>query len=63
MNLTFPSFPARFGEEIMLCRSMLPDESRFRLDYASDGARTTALGSYFKIYSATSRLELLTWCK
>jgi hypothetical protein len=63
MNLTFPSFPPRFGEEMMLFRSMLPEESRFRLEFAGDGARTTALGSYFKIYCPTSRLELLTWCK
>ena len=47
MNLTGPSFPARFGEEMMLFLSMLPDESRFRLEFAGEGARTTAVGSYF----------------
>lgn len=41
MNLTFPTFPPRLGEEMMLVRSMLPEESRFRLEFAGEGGRTT----------------------
>jgi hypothetical protein len=66
MNLTFPTFPPRLGEEMMLFRSMLPEESRLRLELAGDGGRTTYVfkgGSKLWMFSPSSRLELLTWCK